>query len=70
MVFVIHIEINPHTRIVSEYISLNSGLRSNLLRKTAIKTTFYFPAKKESVCIRKKSVSVNSMGHDFHASFL
>ena len=34
-------------------ISLNSGLWSNLLRKTAITTTFYLP-KGESICIRKK----------------
>ena len=41
---------------------------SNLLRKTAIKTTF-FPEEEESVSIRKKSVSVNGMGHNLHVSF-
>ena len=70
MVFVNHIETNPLTRIVLQYISFNSGLWSNLLRKTAIKTTFYFSADKASACIRKKSVSVNSTGHDLHESFL
>ena len=30
---------------------------------------FFFPAEKESVCIRKRSVSVNSTGHDLHTSF-
>ena len=70
MVFVNHIETNPLTRIVLQYISFNSGLWSNLLRKTAIKTTFYFPAEKESVCISKKYVSVNSTSHDLHASLL
>ena len=51
-----HIETNPYTTIISEYISLNSGLWSNLLRKTAITTAFYFPADEESVCIRRKIV--------------
>ena len=41
------------------------GLWPNLLRKTAITTTFYFPAEDDSVCTRKKSVSVNSIGSDF-----
>ena len=50
MAFVNKIETNSHTRIVS-YISLNSGLWSNSQRKTAIETTFYFPAEEESVCI-------------------
>ena len=54
MAFVNHTETNPHTRIVLKYVSLNSGLWSNLLRKTAITTTFYFPAEEESVCIRRK----------------
>ena len=36
-----------------------------------MKTTFYFSAEEESGCTRKKSVTVNSMGHnnscsDFH----
>ena len=31
---------------------------------------FYFPAEEESVCIRKKQVSVNSTGDDLDASFL
>ena len=47
--FVNHIETNPDTEM-----SLNSGLWSNLLRKTAITANFYFPAEKESACIRKK----------------
>ena len=51
--FVNNIEISSHTRIVLKYISLNSGLWSNLLRITAT-TTFNFPAEEESVCIRKK----------------
>ena len=33
-------------------------------------TTFYFPAEEESVCIRKKTVTVNSMGYDLDVSFL
>ena len=48
MAFVNHIETNPQTRIGSYYISLNIILRSNLLRKTAITTTFYFPVEEES----------------------
>ena len=53
--FASHIEISPSTKTVSNYISLNSDLRSNLLRKTAITANFYFPAEQqESVCIRKK----------------
>ena len=41
-----------------------------LLSKTAITTTFYFPAEVESVCIRKKQVRVNRTGHDLDVSFL
>ena len=52
--FAIHIESNPHIGIVLQYISWSSGLWSNLLRKTAITTTFYFPAEQESQCKRKK----------------
>ena len=51
--FVNHNETNLDTRIVLWYIWLNSGLRSNLLRKTAITTTFYFPAEEGSTCLRK-----------------
>ena len=69
MAFVNHIETNPQTRIVLKYISLNSGLWFNLLRKTVI-SVFYFPAEEESVCIRTKKVSVNSMGDSLDASFL
>ena len=69
MAFVNHIETNPHTRIVSYYISLNSGLWSNLLKKTTITATFYFTAE-ENVCIRKKWVSINCTDHDLGASFL
>ena len=69
MTFVNQIETNPHTIIVPQYISLSSGMWSNLLRKTAIETTFYFPAEEQSICIKKKSVSVNSTGHDLYASF-
>ena len=47
--------------------SLNSGLWSNFLRKTAIIAAYYFPAKEESVFIRKKQGSVNSTGHDLDA---
>ena len=50
--------------------SLNSGLRFNLLRKTVITKPFYFPTEEESLCIRKKKESVNSTGHDLDASFL
>ena len=48
---------------------MDSGLWSNLLRKTAIETTFYFPAEKKKVCKRKKSVSVNSMGRNHDQAF-
>ena len=48
VVFVNHIETNPHNRIVLECISLNSGLWSNLLRKPEIITTFHFPTEDES----------------------
>ena len=51
MAFVIHIETNPHTRMVSYKIEQ----WSNLLRKTAITTTFYFITEEEKVCKRKKS---------------
>ena len=73
MAFGNHTETNPHTRIVLNNISLNSGLQSNLLRKIAIiRTSFYFPAEQESLCIQKKNryISVNSTGHDLDASFL
>ena len=70
MAFLNHIEVNLYTRAVQQYISLNSDLLSNLLRKTAIKTNLYFPAEEDSVCIRKKSVSVNNKGRDFDANFL
>ena len=50
--------------------SLKSGMWSNLLTKTAIKTTFNFPAEEESVWIRKKSISANNTGDDLHANFL
>ena len=49
MVFVNRTETNPHTKIVLQHTSLNGGLWSNLLRKTAIKTTIYFPVEEESV---------------------
>ena len=52
------------------YISLSNSLWSNLLKKTAITTTFYFLAEEESICLRKKLVSINSMGHDLDTSFL
>ena len=48
---------------------MDSGLWSNLLRKTAIETTFYFPAEKKKVCKRKKSVSVNSTSHNHDQAF-
>ena len=48
---------------------MKSNLWSKWLRKTLIKTTFNFPAEEEGLCIRKKSVSVNSMGHKPHVSF-
>ena len=65
-----HIETNPHTRIASWYIWLDSDLWSNLLRKSEMTATFYFPADEQSVCIRKIYVSVNSMGCNHDASFL
>ena len=40
--------------------SLNSGLCSKLLRKTAIKTAFYFPAEEDSVHIKKINASLNT----------
>ena len=67
--FANHIETNPHTKIALKYILLKTGLWSNLLRKTATKTTFFFSAGKINVCTRKKPVSVNGLGHDLHASF-
>ena len=51
--FVIHTETNHHTRKVSLYIKLNSGLWSNLLTKTVV-TAFYFTPEEESVSKRKK----------------
>ena len=48
---------------------MNRGLWSNLLRKIVIKTTFFL-AEEDSVCVRKKSVRVNSTGHDLYACFL
>ena len=53
MAFVIHIETNPPSKNVSQYILLNSGLWSNLLRKTTIITTNYFPKEEEGACISK-----------------
>ena len=47
---------------------MNSGLWSNLLRKTAIATTFDFAQEEKSVHKRNKSVSANSTGHDLDAS--
>ena len=52
------------------YTSLSNGLWSNLLKKTTITATFYFLAEEESICLRKKLVSINSMGHDLDTSFL
>ena len=54
VVFVNRVETNLHTRIVLQHISLKSGVWSNLLKKTAVTTTFYFPVEDKSVCIRKK----------------
>ena len=51
--FVNNIEISSHTRIVLQYISLKSGLWSNLRGITAT-STFNFLAEEESACIRKK----------------
>ena len=51
--FVNNIEISSHTRIVLQYISLKSGLWSNLLGITET-STFNFPVEKESACTRKK----------------
>ena len=51
--FVNYIDNNPQTRIVLQYISLNSDLWPNLLRKTAITATFYLPGE-EIVCLREK----------------
>ena len=51
--FINHNETNPHTGIVSYYISLNTGLWPNLLRKTTITTNFYFPSEEESVYLEK-----------------
>ena len=47
--FVIHIETNPHTRI---YIIRYISLKSDPLRKTAMKT-FYFPAEEENMYKKK-----------------
>ena len=42
-------------------------MRSNLLRKTAMTTTFYL---RTEVCMHKKKiVSLNRMSHDLDASF-
>ena len=54
VVFVNHVETNLHTRIVLQHISLKSGVWSDLLKKTVVTTTFYFPVEDDSVCIRKK----------------
>ena len=53
VVFVNHVETNPDIRIVLKYTLLNIGLWSNLMRKTAITTNFYFPAEEKSVWITK-----------------
>ena len=45
MTFVNHVETGTHTRIDLQYIQVNIDLWSNLPRKTAITTTFYFPAE-------------------------
>ena len=42
---------------------------SNLLKKRTTAKMFYFATKEKSVCKRKKSVIVNSMGQDLDASF-
>ena len=52
--FVNHIETNPRTRIVWQYISLNSSLWSNLLRKIDITTPFDVPTEEDSARIRQK----------------
>ena len=52
MAFVNHIETNPHTRIAPQYIWLNSGLWSNLMRETVITTTLFSSRRRE--CIFKK----------------
>ena len=49
---------------------MNSGLWSNLLRRTAITTTFYFAAEEESVGKREKYWNINWTSHDLDASFL
>ena len=43
---------------------------SNLPRKTAIATTFYFAAEEKSVIKRKKISKFNSTGHNLDKSFL
>ena len=40
----------------AQYVQLNSDLWSNLLRKTAITTTFYFTAEVESVYLGKNRI--------------
>ena len=42
---------------------MNSGLWFNLLRKTVIITTFYFPAKEESVFKRKNHTREKGGAH-------
>ena len=52
--FVIHIETNSQTRIVS-YIYITSGLWSNLLRKTTITKTSYFATEEKNVYVKEKN---------------
>ena len=52
--FVIHIETNSQTRIVS-YIYITIGLWSNLLRKTTITKTSYFATEEKNVYVKEKN---------------
>ena len=63
MAFVNDIEINHYIRLASQCI-YNSGLWSNLLRKTAT-TTLHFQQNR-----RVHVKSVNSTGHNHDANFL
>ena len=59
MTFVNHIETNPHARIVSQYVSLNSGLWSNLLRKTVTEKLFIIQQRRSvgGGSMNKKKIS-------------
>ena len=69
VVFVIHTETNPHTRIASKYINSWTVVCGLICWGNQQLQQLFILSQKKSVWKRKKSTSINSLSHNLDASF-